>query len=169
MIEPFNNVIADCSSKSSAWSVCDWGAGWLYAPDYYPSGEWGFVPGASFNIGDYNNPTMTSLIKATTFGTANLTEYSKYFEQQAAELFQPNAFDPGELADNVGQSSRQHAAAVAEHHAGVLLLQGLVPRQFNIEQRNRAPIGARFSLFVLAIPAREIKKTTANIAPCSPT
>ncbi len=102
--EPFNNVIADCSSKSSAWSVCDWGAGWLYAPDYYPSGEWGFVPGASFNIGAYNNPTMTSLIKATTFGTTNLTEYAKYFEQQAVELFQPNAFDPGELADNIGQS-----------------------------------------------------------------
>lgn len=102
--EPFDNVISDCAAKSAAWSVCDWGAGWLYAPDYYPSGEWGFVPGASFNIGDYNNPKMTAIIKTTTYGTANLTEYARYFEQQAAELFQPNAFDPGELSDKVGQT-----------------------------------------------------------------
>ena len=81
--EPFDNVISDCSAHAGNWSVCDWGAGWLYAPDYYPSGEWGFVPGASFNIGDYNNPTMTAIIKTTTFGTATLTEYAKYFEQQA--------------------------------------------------------------------------------------
>ena len=100
--EPFNNVISDCAAHAANWDVCDWGAGWIYAPDYYPSGEWGFVPGASFNIGDYNNPTMTSIIKTTTFGTATLTRYAQYFEQQVPVLFQPNAFTPGEVKKNVG-------------------------------------------------------------------
>jgi peptide/nickel transport system substrate-binding protein len=100
--EPFNNVISDCAAHATNWDVCDWGAGWIYAPDYYPSGEWGFVPGASFNIGDYNNPTMTSIIQTTTFGTASLTQYAKYFEQQLPVLFQPNAFTPAEVKNTVG-------------------------------------------------------------------
>ena len=102
LAEPFDKVVGDCVSNSASWSMCLWGAGWIYAPDYYPSGEWGFVPGASFNIGDYNNPTMTAIIKTTTFGTANLTQYAKYFEQQVPVLFQPNAFTPGEVKKTVG-------------------------------------------------------------------
>jgi peptide/nickel transport system substrate-binding protein len=100
--EPFNNVISDCAAHAANWDVCDWGAGWIYAPDYYPSGEWGFVPGASFNIGAYNNPKMTAIIKTTTFGTANLTQYAKYFEEQVPVLFQPNAFTPTEVKNTVG-------------------------------------------------------------------
>ena len=100
--EPFNAVISDCAAHATNWDVCDWGAGWIYAPDYYPSGEWGFVPGASFNIGDYDNPTMTAIIKTTTFGTASLTKYAQYFEQQLPVLFQPNAFTPGEVKNTVG-------------------------------------------------------------------
>jgi peptide/nickel transport system substrate-binding protein len=100
--EPFNAVISDCAAHATNWDVCDWGAGWIYAPDYYPSGEWGFVPGASFNIGDYSNAKMTAIIKTTTFGTASLTEYAKYFEQQLPVLFQPNAFTPGEVKNTVG-------------------------------------------------------------------
>ncbi len=94
---PFNSVVADCVSNASSWSICLWGAGWIFAPDYYPSGEWGFVPGASFNIGAYQDPTMTKLVKATTFGTATLAAYSNYLAQQLPVLFQPNATSPGEV------------------------------------------------------------------------
>lgn len=99
---PLINAINDCAAHPSGWSVCDWGAGWIYAPEYYPSGEWGFVPGASFNFGDYNNPTMTAIVKSTTFGTATLTGYARYFEEQLPVLFQPNSLDPGEISDKVG-------------------------------------------------------------------
>ncbi|MBU6496370.1 MAG: hypothetical protein KGR42_08205 [Acidobacteria bacterium] len=95
--EPFNQVIADCAAGKTTWSVCDWGAGWIYAPDYFPSGEWGFTPGAGFNIGAYNNPTMTSIIKTTTFGTAKLSQYASYFEQQLPVMFQPNGERTGEI------------------------------------------------------------------------
>jgi peptide/nickel transport system substrate-binding protein len=104
--EPFNQVIADCSAGKTTWSVCDWGAGWIYGPDYYPSGEWGFTPGAGFNIGAYNNPAMTAIIKTTTFGTAKLSQYASYFEQQLPVMFQPNGEGTGEiiktLKSNIG-------------------------------------------------------------------
>ena len=88
--KPFNEVVGDCVSSSSSWSVCLWGAGWIFAPDYYPSGESLFVPGASFNIGAYSNPALTAAVKRTTFGTATLAEYSQITAQQLPVLFQPN-------------------------------------------------------------------------------
>jgi peptide/nickel transport system substrate-binding protein len=98
---PFNSVISDCAAGKKTWSVCDWGAGWIYAPDYYPSGEWGFVPGASFNIGAYNDPHMTALVKDTTFGTANLTAYAAYFQSQLPVMFQPNGEGTGEVINTL--------------------------------------------------------------------
>ena len=88
--QPFNEVVGDCVSNSATWSVCLWGAGWIYAPDYYPSGESLFVPGASFNIGAYSNPALTAAVKQTTFGTATLAKFSNLTAQQLPILFQPN-------------------------------------------------------------------------------
>ena len=90
LAEPFDKVVGDCVSNSSSWSICLWGAGWIYAPDYYPSGEWAFVKGASFNIGLYYNPTMTKLIQATTYGTASLGNYANFAAQQLPVLYQNN-------------------------------------------------------------------------------
>ena len=88
--KPFNEVVGDCVSHSTAWSVCLWGAGWIYAPDYYPSGESLFVPGASFNIGAYSNPSLTTAVRETTFGTATLAKFSNLTARQLPILFQPN-------------------------------------------------------------------------------
>ena len=38
----FNTVLGNavpCSGKSCTWEIDSWGGGWVYAPDYYPSGE----------------------------------------------------------------------------------------------------------------------------------
>ena len=87
---PFNEVVGDCVSHSSSWSVCLWGVGWIYAPDYYPSGESLFVPGASFNIGAYSNSQLTAAVRQTTYGTSTLAQYSNMTAQQLPILFQPN-------------------------------------------------------------------------------
>jgi peptide/nickel transport system substrate-binding protein len=91
----FNTVIADCQTGTK-FEICSWGGGWSYAPDYYPSGETLFAPGGGFNVGTYSNATMTSDIKATTFGTANLKAYSTVTAQQLPVLFQPEATGTGE-------------------------------------------------------------------------
>jgi peptide/nickel transport system substrate-binding protein len=84
----FNNVTSQCSGHT--FQLCMWGAGWIYAPDYYPSGESLFVPGASFNVGGYNDPTLTALVKATISQNVNLTAYGQAAAQQLPVLWEPN-------------------------------------------------------------------------------
>jgi len=86
----FNQVIADCTSAKQQYELCSWGAGWIYAPDYYPSGETLFTTKGGFNPGAYSNPTMNALINATTFGTVKLTAYATFAAQQLPVLYQPN-------------------------------------------------------------------------------
>jgi len=95
--DTFNNVISDCSG-GGGYEICSWGGGWSYAPDYYPSGETLFAPGGGFNVGSYNDATMTNLIKGTTFGTAKLTSYAQYAAQQLPVLYQPEATGAGEVS-----------------------------------------------------------------------
>jgi peptide/nickel transport system substrate-binding protein len=92
----FNDVISDCEAGTK-YELCSWGGGWSYAPDYYPSGETLFAPGGGFNVGDYANATETSLITATTAGTASLKAYSEFTAQQLPVLFQPEATATGEV------------------------------------------------------------------------
>ncbi len=93
----FNTVVADCSSGGS-FQICSWGGGWIYAPDYYPSGETLFTPTGGFNPGQYSNSQMTSLIKDTTFGTTKLTAYAQYAAEQLPVLYQPNPTATGEIS-----------------------------------------------------------------------
>jgi peptide/nickel transport system substrate-binding protein len=90
LAEPFNSVVSDCVGNSANWSICLWGAGWIYSPDYYPSGESLFVPGASFNIGNYSNATLTAAVKTTTFGTATLATFANEAAKDLPDLYQPN-------------------------------------------------------------------------------
>jgi len=93
--DTFNNVISDCSG-GAGYEICSWGGGWTYAPDYYPSGETLFTPTGGFNVGSYSDPTMTSLINGTTFGTAKLTQFEEYAAKQLPVLYQPQANGAGE-------------------------------------------------------------------------
>ncbi|MGH3732639.1 MAG: ABC transporter substrate-binding protein [Acidimicrobiales bacterium] len=88
--EPFDQVVSICSAKTSLWSICYWGAGWIYAPDYYPSGESLFVPGASFNIGKFSNAALTASVKASTQGPASLKLFANLAAKDLPDLYQPN-------------------------------------------------------------------------------
>jgi peptide/nickel transport system substrate-binding protein len=71
--------------------MCDYG-GWIYSPDYYPSGESLFAPGASNNIGGYDSSEMNALIAATTTGgdlglnQIDPTYHTSYAEFTATDL-----------------------------------------------------------------------------------
>jgi peptide/nickel transport system substrate-binding protein len=69
---PFNDVLRRAVScypvaipPCHAWDMANWGGGWLYSPDYLPTGEQTFATGAASNQGDYSNPTNDKLIKET--------------------------------------------------------------------------------------------------------
>ncbi len=93
--QPFDNVISTAAGSPTKWDMADWGGGWTYQPDYYPSGGGLFATGAASNFEDFNNATENALIqKSYQSGTtqqtlAALYAYEKYTAQQAAVLFLP--------------------------------------------------------------------------------
>ncbi|MHB1583437.1 MAG: ABC transporter substrate-binding protein [Acidimicrobiales bacterium] len=92
----FNTVIGNavpCPSGCS-WELENWGAGWIYAPDYYPSGEELFATGAGSNSGNYSDPTADQLIKATNVSNTPLTSYENYLAKQLPVIWQPNYANP---------------------------------------------------------------------------
>jgi len=62
---PFETVIADAFSGSTTADMSNWGYGWIFAPDYYPTGDQVFSSGASSNGGGYSNPTNDANTTAT--------------------------------------------------------------------------------------------------------
>lgn len=86
----FNTIAAGCASATSGYEMCQFG-GWVYAPDYYPSGESLFSSQGGFNVGTYSDPQMETLIKDTIFGTAKLTAFENFAAQQLPVLFEPNS------------------------------------------------------------------------------
>ena len=75
---------------SCAWQLQNWGAGWVFAPDYYPTGEELFQTGAGSNSGSYTDPTNDANIVATNTTQTPLTAYENYLAQQLPVVYQPN-------------------------------------------------------------------------------
>jgi peptide/nickel transport system substrate-binding protein len=104
----FDTVIGTatvCTATGSApcgWELENWGGGWVFAPDYYPSGEDLFQTGAGSNGGSYHNPTADNLIKQTTQGNANLFAYENYVAKDLPVVWQPNALGVGEIKKTLG-------------------------------------------------------------------
>ena len=94
----FNNVISGCGqSGTQKWEICTWGAGWIYAPDYYPSGEELLYTGAGSNNGSYSNPKMDAIIRATFQGNSTLSAYAQFAAVQVPVLYQPTQTPVGEF------------------------------------------------------------------------
>ena len=98
---------------SSDWQM-GWYGGWVYAPDYYPSGELIMSTGAGSNSGGFSDATLDKLITATTIGDLALNEANsdvviagvkQNFSQYAADilpfLYQPSSLGVGELSKKI--------------------------------------------------------------------
>ncbi len=88
----FNTVIGNATPCPSgcSWQLENWGAGWVFSPDYYPTGEEIFQTGAGSNSGNYSNPTNDANITATNKTTVGLTTYENYLAHQLPVVFEPN-------------------------------------------------------------------------------
>lgn len=93
--ESFIQVISTATpctaSPSCTWEMADWGGGWIYAPDYDPTGEYLFQTGAEFNSGSYSDATNDSLInKTVTSSTAGVFhKWENYITGQVPVIWQP--------------------------------------------------------------------------------
>jgi peptide/nickel transport system substrate-binding protein len=98
---PFATVVGTAvacqpSQATCKWTAQNWGAGWVYGPDYLPTGESLYAGGAVANYGSYSNPQTENLIHATITGPTNqeahaLTAYARQIEQQVPVVFGPTS------------------------------------------------------------------------------
>jgi peptide/nickel transport system substrate-binding protein len=93
----FDNVLTTaipCSftSSSCSWELGNWGGGWVFAPDYLPTGEEIFATGAGSNSGSYNDATNNKYIHLTNVSTNQkyFTKYEDYLAKQLPVVWQPN-------------------------------------------------------------------------------
>lgn len=100
----FNTVVAAASPTSTKWEMENWGGGWVFAPDYYPTGGEIFATGAGSNSGAYTDKTNDANIKAThtTSGVDVLHTYADYLAKQLPVFWTPNSdYAVTEVANNL--------------------------------------------------------------------
>jgi peptide/nickel transport system substrate-binding protein len=102
---PFNLVLSTCSAGSGKWSICYWGGGWIYFPQFYPSGETLFTTGGSFDIGNFNSATLNAAVEQTDFGDASLGHYANLAAEQLPDMYEPNDTNDFEGA-GIGEVSK---------------------------------------------------------------
>ncbi|MGH3381396.1 MAG: ABC transporter substrate-binding protein, partial [Actinoallomurus sp.] len=106
--KPFNSVIGEAVPTNPKWQLANWGGGWIYAPDYFPSGEVLFATGAGSNSGAYSDPKMDTLIQKTQ--TSNdINDFYAYEDYAINQL--PVVYDANEYA----------VSAISKHIGGVTL------------------------------------------------
>ena len=93
-------VTAACQS----WDMANWGGGWLYAPDYLPTGEEIFATGAGSNSGNYNDATNNKLIIQTNQSSSAsvFTTWENYLAEQLPVIWQADAVGETEISKNLG-------------------------------------------------------------------
>jgi peptide/nickel transport system substrate-binding protein len=97
--ESFNTVISSATACAScAWQMLNWGGGWTFSPDGYPSGDTLFGNGSAANYGSYG-PTVDgfstnqSLITASISQDVSLADWENYVAKQVPDGWQP-AYSP---------------------------------------------------------------------------
>jgi peptide/nickel transport system substrate-binding protein len=108
--KPFDQVVAigapNCkvAGTSCDWDMANWGGGWSFVPDYYPSGETLFASGSGANSGGYTNAENDALINQslTTNSLTPLYNWQNFLATQLPFVWQPNGpYAMTEVANNL--------------------------------------------------------------------
>ena len=92
--EPFDSIISlltPCKPSQSgcSWQMLNYGGGWTYGVDPYPTGDQLFETGSGSNSSNYSDPETNKLINATVHSTASLQAYEDYLAKQVPVLWMP--------------------------------------------------------------------------------
>lgn len=91
---PFDSIISlltPCKPTQSncSWQMLNYGGGWTYGVDPYPTGDQLFATGSGSNSSNYSSAKADSLIAATVHGSASLTAFENYLADQVPVLWMP--------------------------------------------------------------------------------
>ncbi len=125
---PFNTVIGVVAPCTPTQATCKWTAencacGWIYGPDYLPTGEPLFNPASPNNAGSYGDPKMTQLIQASITGPAGseataLTAYDNDSAQQLPVVFEPTQI--GTYSSDAGTLVAKNLGGYAANALGLM-------------------------------------------------
>jgi peptide/nickel transport system substrate-binding protein len=108
--EPFDDVVSASAGNCVVakipcdWDMADWGLGWSFAPDYYPTGETLFLCGAIANSGGYCDSTNDAMIDKTLTSTnlSYMYSWQDYLAKQLPVEWQVNApYEVNEIVNNL--------------------------------------------------------------------
>jgi peptide/nickel transport system substrate-binding protein len=111
--EPFDSIVSlltPCTSSQSScsWEMLNYGGGWTYGVDPYPTGDQLFETGSGSNSSNYSSPQANALIQATVHGTVGLTNYENYLADQVPVLWMPQAdYQISEISSKLAGTSPQ--------------------------------------------------------------
>ena len=98
-VHPYSTVATvtvPCKPTQSdcAWTLENWQVGWIYGPDYYPTGEELFKTGAAVNFSNYDDAQANKLIEETitappSTSQAALDAYQNYLAEQLPVVWEP--------------------------------------------------------------------------------
>jgi peptide/nickel transport system substrate-binding protein len=96
--KPLNQVTALAAGNCKVakipcnWDLANWGSGWIFAPDYSPTGETLFMCGAIANSGGYCSNTNDNYINQTLTSDSMQAMYAwqNYLSAQLPVMWQPN-------------------------------------------------------------------------------
>jgi len=105
----FGDVISTAATpctpgKACPWDIANWGGGWSYSPDYYPTGEEIFATGAASNFGLYSDKVNDANIELTNTSSSlqSLYTYENYLAKQVPDIWQPEPpYELTEVGKNV--------------------------------------------------------------------
>jgi peptide/nickel transport system substrate-binding protein len=91
---PFDSIISllnpcTAAEASCSWQMLNYGGGWTYGVDPYPTGDQLFGTGSESNASNYSDPQTDKLIAATVHGPGTLTAYENYLADQIPVLWMP--------------------------------------------------------------------------------
>jgi peptide/nickel transport system substrate-binding protein len=104
---PFDSIISlltPCTKTeaSCSWQMLDYGGGWTYGVDPYPTGDQLFATGSGSNAGSYSDPEADNLIAATVHGPGTLTAFENYLADQIPVLWLPQpVYQLSEISKNL--------------------------------------------------------------------
>lgn len=89
-------TVLPCSAGQAAcsWQLGQYGSGWVFEPDHYPSGEEIFQTGALGNVGSFSDPSVDRLIVATTVAPPSRATAAMAAYQDAVRLLLPDFWQP---------------------------------------------------------------------------
>ncbi|WP_084216628.1 ABC transporter substrate-binding protein [Pseudonocardia spinosispora] len=106
---PFNTVIGtsipcETGKPDCEWQMNNWGAGWVFNPGFYPTGEQIFGTGAGSNQGSFSDPKLDELLAAAQRSDSPdaMTAYARYGSITLPAIWQPNYdYQATEIANNL--------------------------------------------------------------------